>query len=315
MSSIVIVGGGFSGVVTAVNLVRIADAPLTVTVVNAGRPLGRGVAYGTRRPEHLLNVVARNMSALADRPNHFVEWLGTRSDLAHLSTVQLRELFVPRRVYGDYLQAVFLWYRSAFADGKKVHIDTREAVVVDIVPTGDRVNVVTASGEPLVADKIVLATGNPPPADPAGDGVHHPGYLGDPWIDWEARLPDKDQAVVLLGTGLTMVDTFLTLSAVGWRGAIVAVSRHGLLPLSHFKGPDYPGFPAVDPSGRSLDEVRALLETHCVRLRLQGLNPAILVDKLRPYTQRIWRHWTPVDKRRFLRDFQTQWTVVRHRVQ
>src|SRR5262245_51064858 len=120
MNSVVIVGGGFSGCVTAINLVRLTDAPLTVTVINSGHPLGRGVAYGTRRPEHLLNVVARNMSALADQPQHFVDWLGTRSDFSHYSPVQLREMFIPRRVYGDYVQSLFLWYRSAFADGRKV---------------------------------------------------------------------------------------------------------------------------------------------------------------------------------------------------
>ena len=149
MGSVVIVGGGFSGVVTAVNLVRLTDAPLAVTVVNTGYQLGRGIAYSTRRPEHLLNVVARNMSALADQPYHFVDWLATRSDLAELSLSQAREQFIPRRIYGDYPQGLFLWYRSAFADGKRVRIDQREAEAVDVVPTGNRVTVVTASGPPL----------------------------------------------------------------------------------------------------------------------------------------------------------------------
>ena len=122
---------------TAVNLVRLADAPLAVTVVNAGHPLGRGVAYGTRRPEHLLNVVARNMSALADQPNHFVDWLGTRSDFASCSTADLREQFIPRRIFGDYLQALFLWYTSALADGKKVRVARLNAEAIDVVPTDE----------------------------------------------------------------------------------------------------------------------------------------------------------------------------------
>src|SRR6185369_967638 len=115
-----------------------------VTVVNAAHPLGRGVAYGTRRPEYLLNVVARNMSALADQPDHFVEWLGTRSDFADVPAAELREQFVPRRVYGDYLQSLFLWYSRAFADGKKVRIDRHEATAVDVTPDGERATVRTA---------------------------------------------------------------------------------------------------------------------------------------------------------------------------
>jgi len=59
------------------------------------------------------------MSALADQPDHFLEWLGTRSDFADVPAAELREQFVPRRVYGDYLQSLFLWYSSAFATAKK----------------------------------------------------------------------------------------------------------------------------------------------------------------------------------------------------
>ena len=68
MQTIAIVGGGFSGTMTAVNLSRMCDHSLRVVIVNSLRPVGRGTAYGTTRSEHLLNVAARNMSALPDFP-------------------------------------------------------------------------------------------------------------------------------------------------------------------------------------------------------------------------------------------------------
>jgi uncharacterized NAD(P)/FAD-binding protein YdhS len=111
-----------------------------------------------------------------------------------------------------------------------------------------------------------------------------------------------------------MVDAFLTLKALGWQGKVYALSRNGLLPLAHFKGPDYPGFPEGDPSRLNLDEAEAAVKRHCERLRAQGLNPAILVDKLRPYTQRLWQHFSVTEKRRFLAELRTRWNVVRHRV-
>ena len=77
---IAIIGGGFSGLMTAVNLARLSTRPLQVTVINGRRSVGRGVAYGTRRPEHLLNVAARNMSAFRDEPDHFLRWLRSRSE-------------------------------------------------------------------------------------------------------------------------------------------------------------------------------------------------------------------------------------------
>jgi uncharacterized NAD(P)/FAD-binding protein YdhS len=314
MRKVVVIGGGFSGVVTAVNLARLTDTPLAVTVVNSTHPIGRGVAYGTRRPEHLLNVVARNMSALADQPDHFIEWLGTRSDFADTPTAELREQFVPRRVYGDYLQGLLLWYSRAFADGKKVRIDWHEATAIDVVPDRDRVTVRTADGLALEADKVVLATGNPPPADLPGLTLDHPRYFRNPWGDWASRLPDRTEAVALLGTGLTMVDAFLTLNALGWQGKVYALSRNGLLPMSHFKGPDYPAFPEGDPSRLGLDEAVRMFDRHCQRLRTEGLNPAILVDKMRPFTQRVWQHFSTAEKRRFLSEFRTRWNVARHRV-
>jgi uncharacterized NAD(P)/FAD-binding protein YdhS len=314
MKRIAIIGGGFCGTVTAVNLARLTDAPLEVTVINSGQPLGRGVAYGTRRPEHLLNVVARNMSALADQPGHFVEWLGTRSDFADVAAAELRETFVPRRVYGDYLQGLFLWYAQALADGKKVRIDSLDAEALDIVPAGQRITVVTSTGATLEADKVVLATGNQAPADLPACAPDHPCYMGDPWCGWERRLPHTHQDVVLLGTGLTMVDAFLTLCALGWQGKIYAVSRNALLPQSHFKGTDYAAFPEGDPSHLTLEQMHAQMQNHCGRLRQQGLNPAMLVDKLRPYTQRLWQNFNRAEKARFLREFRTRWNVTRHRI-
>src|SRR5215510_1900485 len=104
--AIAIIGGGFSGVMTGVNLARISQRPLHITLINQHRPMGRGLAYGTRRPEHLLNVAARNMSAFPDLPNHFLHWLRTRSEYESVPEAELRERFIPRQVYGDYLRAL-----------------------------------------------------------------------------------------------------------------------------------------------------------------------------------------------------------------
>ena len=55
--SIVIVGAGFSGALTAVNLLRLAPpGGLRVVLVNKSGRMARGIAYGTRSAEHVLNV-------------------------------------------------------------------------------------------------------------------------------------------------------------------------------------------------------------------------------------------------------------------
>jgi uncharacterized NAD(P)/FAD-binding protein YdhS len=313
MRSVAIVGGGFCGTVTAVNLARLAEVPLRVTVFNHGKPLGRGVAYSTQRGEHLLNVPARNMSALADLPDHFVDWLTTRPEYASVPQAALREQFIPRTIYGDYLQSLLAAYRHGPTERGNVRIDCVDAEVLDIVPSNGRVTVVASGGRSLQADKVVLATGNQPPADPEGFILEHKGYVRDPWSPWENNLPDCSKAVLLLGTGLTAVDVILSLDSLGWRGKIYAVSRNGLLPLAHFKAAAYPSFKGEDLDGLDLHAMEAVLGRHCEAMREQGLQPAALVDKLRPFTQRLWQGLSLADKQRFLREWKTIWNVLRHR--
>ncbi len=316
MKTVAIIGGGFCGTLTAVNLARLCTDTLRVSLVNKHFPTGRGIAYGTPRPEHLLNVVARNMSAFPDLPSHFVDWLRNRADFAEIPLADLSEQFVPRRVYGDYLQDLLFWQARPLAGPGRVQIDTIEDEVVDVVPSGRGTRLVLLRGDTLTADKVVLATGNLAPHDLiAGSLVHeHPAYCSNPWRGWYDKLPDPKEDILLIGTGLTMIDVFLTLRAVGWAGTIYAVSRNGLLPLPHFKGSDYPAFPPDDVESLGLHRLATLIEEHCARLRADGLNPAVVVDKLRPFAQRIWRNFSVAERLEFSRRFRTRWNVVRHRV-
>ncbi len=316
MKTVAIIGGGFCGTLTAVNLARLSTDPLRVIVINSPSPPGRGIAYGTLRPEHLLNVVARNMSAFPDLPSHFVDWLRNRADFAGLPLAELREQFVPRRVYGDYLQDLLFWQIQPLAGSSRVQIDLTDGEIVDIAPTGRGAQVVLEGGETLQADRVLLATGNLAPGDMIAAGpVHdHPAYCGNPWRGWFEKLPDSHEDVLLVGTGLTMIDVFLTLQTLEWHGMIYAVSRTGLLPLPHFKGSDYPLFPPENVDTLDLHSLVALMEHHCARLRADGMNPAVVVDKLRPFTQRIWRNFSVAEKREFSRDYRTRWNVVRHRI-
>ncbi|MEZ5385956.1 MAG: FAD/NAD(P)-binding protein [Prosthecobacter sp.] len=306
-SRIAILGGGFSGIMTAVNLARLGANPRQITIVNEHRPTGRGVAYGTRRIEHLLNVAARNMSAFPDQPDHLVNWLRTRSDFDLTPDRELRERFIPRMIYGDYLKSLLLHYLP------DVNLVNGEAVDIDQDGT-----ISFNSGDTLQAERIVLATGNEAPADlPGAEALHeHPAWAGNPWLPWHEKLPPDTGTIVLLGTGLTTVDAIITLRALGWLGRIHAVSRHGWLPHAHFRGIDYPDFPPadVDLAALGLEKLIALIEKHCAQVRELGANPAIIVDKMRPHTQRIWKNLTLEERLAFARQHAARWNVLRHRI-
>ena len=178
---IVIIGGGFSGVMTAVNLARLGKEPLQVTVLNGRLPTGRGIAYGTRRPEHLLNVAARNMSAFRDEPDHFLQWLRTRSEFETVPEVDLRERFIPRLVYGDYLRSLTQHHLQSSGGMTPVQTECVAGEAVDIEVTGDKAAIRLADGNTLEADRVVLATGNETPAPLPGTDelADHPAWSGD----------------------------------------------------------------------------------------------------------------------------------------
>src|ERR1700760_439522 len=99
---VIIIGGGASGTLLAVQLLRDPSARIRVTLVEKGQKPGFGLAYSTSNPEHLLNVRAANMSAFADDPDHFVRWLGTDRIAGELHCAD-RFCFAPRKIYGRYI--------------------------------------------------------------------------------------------------------------------------------------------------------------------------------------------------------------------
>jgi uncharacterized NAD(P)/FAD-binding protein YdhS len=316
--TVAIVGGGFSGVMTAVNLAHLSQRPLYVTLINNHCPTGRGVAFGSRRMEHLLNVAARNMSAFSYKPDHFLQWLRTRSEYDTVREIELRERFIPRMVYGDYLRGLIHQNLQSPAESVPVKTAFVEGEALDMEPEGDRAKIHLSDGNRVSAERVVLAVGNERPGELPGSAElrDHPAWIGNPWQDWENRLPASDRTVVLLGTGLTTVDAIITLRALGWQGLVHAVSRNGWLPQSHFRGIEYPDFPpqGVNLAALGLKELLALIEGYCARLRELGANPAIVVDKLRPQTQRIWQNLKLEDRQEFVRRHAARWNVLRHRI-
>src|SRR5207247_1489045 len=124
---------------------------------------------------------------------------------------------------------------------------------------------------------------------------------------------DRRANVVLVGTSLTGIDVFLTLEQMNWRGKIVAVSRHCLLPLPYFPRVVYRVFDD-DPSEFGFRRLVSVFRRHRRIMRERGIPLAVLVDSCRPFTQRIWRNLSLAEKRRFLHWFLAGWKVTRHRI-
>jgi uncharacterized NAD(P)/FAD-binding protein YdhS len=302
---VAIVGGGASGTLLASHLLRAGNA--RVLLIERGDCIGRGVAYGTGFPGHLLNVPAASMSGLPDDPEHFLRFARERHDQATQPTT-----FVPRMIYGAYLESLLAESEQMAAPGAS--LQRRRGEVVDVAA-----GLLTfADGTRLRADRIVLALGNLPPRDPAlpeGRWPEDPArYVRDPWHP--GALEQRSAGPVLLvGTGLTMVDIALQLQAREPGLPMVALSRGGLLPHEHRTGgaPPSSGVPVPDPTPSLLALLR-FVRTAAVVAEVGGGDWRDAVNALRPVTSELWAALPRDEQRRFLQRLARYWDVHRHRL-
>jgi uncharacterized NAD(P)/FAD-binding protein YdhS len=121
-----------------------------------------------------------------------------------------------------------------------VHFEkiTDEAIAIEA--KNNYIKIYLRQGQCLQAQKAVLALGNPPPSLPSvfaqRKGWHiaafsqNSSYIKDAWSGDATSNLNPENSILLLGTGLTIVDVVVSLHQQGFRGKIHAVSRHGLIP-------------------------------------------------------------------------------------
>lgn len=295
---VAIVGAGFSGTLQAINLLR-HDGPRATLIERAAEP-GKGLAYGAAWPDHVLNVRAGNMSALPDDPGHFVRWLAANGRADAGAT------FVQRMTYGNYLREQLNEALAKSGD----RLTLVQADVGNVRQTGEGAEIALTDGRKITADVAVLAVGNLPPHDPPGfgDSLSAARYKSDPWDRSVPLGLSVDDTVLLIGTGLTMIDIALLLESSGFKGRIVALSRRGLVPQRH----DAPG--AMHEKLAERPVVTPAQLVHLVRKRGEVIGWRQAVDELRPYTQAMWANASEAERQRFLRHLRPWWDVHRHRL-
>ncbi|BEU99924.1 FAD/NAD(P)-binding protein [Novosphingobium olei] len=292
---VIIIGAGFSGTLLAINLVRLGQ-PVILVERNSAH-LAKGLAFGTARPEHLLNVRARNMRAFPGDPQHFLRWMGfTPPDQIHR--------FLPRLAYGHYLRSLLI---DAMAkSGQLLRVQQGEAA--DIIGQRDEQVVLLDNGERLHGRAVVLAQGNLTPRIPEALAGLAPGLVfANPWDPAALEGLDPDAAVLLLGSGLTAVDVALSLDRQGHKGPIHVLSRRGLRPRSHDE--------AIVPVRQvACPQQSGSALVASVRRRAGEVGWRNAVDELRPHTRAIWRSHSVAEQARLIRHLRPWWDVHRHRL-
>ncbi|MDG9930827.1 MULTISPECIES: FAD/NAD(P)-binding protein [unclassified Pseudomonas] len=305
-----IIGSGFCGTALAIHLLQKADRPLHVRLLNRTGQLARGLAYGTRSASHVLNVPAERMSLFTDKPGDFLDF--ARHELPEAKPGD----FLPRRLYGDYLQRRL---DQAIANrAPTVTFECEQAHVVDLVREDDRYLLRLDDGRSITSDKVVIATGNFTPATPGAlrELIGDPRYIADPWCHAALDGIATDARVLLLGTGLTMYDMALALQDRGHQGPMLAMSRRALLPHGHRDNAEHPRLPQLPANLKAKGSARQLLSrvrTFVRNAEADGFDWRDAIAALRPVTPALWQMLDAREQRRFLCHLQAYWDIHRHR--
>ena len=301
---VVVVGGGAAGVITAAHLMRSADAGhrLEVHVIERSPTPGPGLAYRTMHPRHTVNNFAARLSAIDGDPDHLLRWCANRG------TPVGPMGFVHRNLYGQYLSDVFA----------NIHVPAGSALsrtlgTVTDVRREDGVLAVHLSNQwRIEADKVVLALGNPPPRrQPAFERL--PGFVRDPWVPDLVEQVGPVSDVLLLGTGLTMVDVVAQLHDALPMTRFTAVSRHGYLPTTHRRSSNrlHDAYhPGIAPLHVLIERVRSRIE----ELSEIGGDWRDVIDSVRAAANDLWRGLTPEEQDEFVATVARRWDTSRHRM-
>jgi uncharacterized NAD(P)/FAD-binding protein YdhS len=311
--TLVIVGAGFSGTVLAANLLRRPPAGgADIVLIERGNVMGRGVAYAAHEFPFLLNVPAGRSSADSRDPLQFLRFAQGRLPSAD------REDFLPRALYGDYLQDLLL--RAEREAPPHVRLIRVFGEVTGIARSGDGAALAAefADRAPVLGDALVLALGNPSVPLPhwARQLNGHAAFRQNP-----RDLPEtlgSEHSVLIVGNGLTMADAASVLSRHPERVPTVhTISRRGLMPKTQTTF--HVG--AMRGSGETL-----LSAAHSLRRLLRACRElALEVEKLggdwreaitfiRGLVPALWRRMPEAERRRFVRHLQVHWDTYRHRL-
>ncbi|WP_162144140.1 FAD/NAD(P)-binding protein [Sporocytophaga myxococcoides] len=308
MKTISIVGGGFCGCMLTLHLFKKRHSQIKIHLIEKSEKLCRGAAYSTEFNFHLLNVNAGKMSAFQSDEDNFINWLKENKYPYN------HEDYVPRKLYGNYLSS--LLYRELNENLDAIDIHTEEAI--DLTLDNDKAILLLESGKKIISDKVVLAPGNFPPQsdnDPFEKYINDGIYFTNPW-DHKTIIDKihKEEDILILGSGLTMIDLCTTLFYNSHKGKIYTYSRHGFLPAVHKPVNFYPPFYNEIQKASSLTEVFSIVKKHLRSHKQQGGDWRDIIESLRPFNQKIWMSFSAKDKALFLKKLNRLWSISRHRI-
>lgn len=314
-ADVVIVGGGLSGALLAMQLLRRPGAR-HIVIFEPRAELGRGEAYSAVELGHTLNANAARMSVDPDAPDDLTHWLtdhiavGGWPESAEQG-VPVAELFPPRGLFGQYARQRLAEAQAAAPYSRVTHV---RGEATDLVVEPGLARVTGEGGECWKAPLAVLATGVFAAARTRRTEGGATAISGlDPWDVAALRQIPANGTVAIVGAGLTMIDALMSLHQAGHHGPVRVFSRHGLLPQPRRQPPAWPDFLSEQPAVRTPRELSVALREQCRLAMAEGVDWQAPLDTVRQHVARLWSQASDFQRRQFVRHLRPWWETHHHR--
>ena len=316
-SDIAIIGAGFSGTLVLANIVKTAQENCSIAIIDHLESFNKGIAYNPSSSMFLLNVATKRMSAFPEDPDHFLNWVCKQNEFELFSREALANSFLPRDIYRQYLSSI--WSETlSLAKSKNIQVECIYSFAKNIFTTDEIYLIETENGETIRTKQLVLATGNQTPSNRILKNkleVTHPRYFQNPWKHEAINNFESDLNILIVGNGLTMVDTTLGLFENHFQNKIYAVSPNGFNVIPHLHNNiAYSIDLNLEDPEFSLTHLLRKVNAEVKKLSQLGITSEPVVDALRSKTQEIWKKLTVDEKRSFMRHLRHIWGVSRHRI-
>ncbi|GHF55391.1 FAD/NAD(P)-binding protein [Seohaeicola zhoushanensis] len=329
MRRFIILGGGFTGAATAIQLARHATDPLDICIVEPRETVGGGIAYGGNDPDHRVNGTHELLILFPEDLGHFARWYAADRGLERDPEAfwpATGVTFVRRSDVRRYLGGMVAELARENPSGSRIRHQRGRAVAVARQTKGLKVTL--EDGLVLDADTLVLAAAGQSPSVPRGvsaKAAGAPGFIADPLRSGALDGPDRDASVLLVGTGLTAADVIASLARRGHRGPICAISRRGLRPQPQGAAPDIaklverlarpmPRFLERHGSKLTLMQTYRALRADLALAEAQGGDAKSAFDDVRDAAARLWPGYSLEEQGRFLRHLKPWYDVYRYRM-
>jgi uncharacterized NAD(P)/FAD-binding protein YdhS len=217
-----VIGGGFTGAASAIGCLTRLPHPFHLVLIEPSPGKVSPMAVITRCTSSMCAPRSLDLRGPARRfPELGVSPARSRRD--HAGDDALGHTFLPRQLFGEYVR------QRLFET-----VERRPDVEFSVIPSAahavhverGRYAISCAGQETALCDAVVIATAY---------GVQPASAKGAlaPFDHLPAQGMVRAKSIVLIGSGLTMVDVLFGARREGFQGVATIVSRRGQLPRSH----------------------------------------------------------------------------------